>query len=76
MKALSLRKVQLWPRFHLTIKEDLEGEDRVVSEVIELRQPMTRSMRGIQAGLVDCLESTLAELRRASSRVSEGKGEG
>ncbi|KAI9226707.1 MAG: hypothetical protein DHS80DRAFT_18332 [Piptocephalis tieghemiana] len=69
MKALSLRKVQLWPRFHLTIKEDLEGEDRVVSEVIELRQPMTRSMRGIQAGLVDCLESTLAELRRASSRV-------
>ncbi|RKP11517.1 hypothetical protein BJ684DRAFT_21907 [Piptocephalis cylindrospora] len=75
MKALSLRKVQLWPRFHLTIKEDLEGEDKVVSEVIELRQPMTRSMRGIQAGLVDCLESTLAELRRASSRVCGGSKE-
>ncbi|KAG2213458.1 hypothetical protein INT47_009132 [Mucor saturninus] len=63
MKSLFLRKVHLWPRFQLAVSENLSQTN---NDVIELRQPMTPMMDTIQTGLVQCMEETLAELRRSN----------
>lgn len=39
-------------------------------EVIELRQPMTEYMERIQQGLIECMEATLAEVRKSNQRVN------
>lgn len=70
MKALFLRKVHLWPRFQLTVSENLSKVD---GNVIELRQPMTEAMDTIQQCLVECMEATLAELRRTNPHVDVGE---
>ncbi|GAN08149.1 DNA repair endonuclease XPF [Mucor ambiguus] len=70
MKSLFLRKVHLWPRFQVTVTEDLAKTN---NNVIELRQPMTESMDIIQQSLVQCMEETLAELRRANPQIDVGE---
>jgi DNA excision repair protein ERCC-4 len=70
MKALFLRKVHLWPRFQLTVSENLSKVD---GNVVELRQPMTEAMDTIQQCLVECMEATLAELRRTNPHVDVGE---
>lgn len=62
MAQLRLRTVDIWPRFHQSIDRDL-GQHR--ADVIELHQPPTPSMRAIQSAIVECLEATLAEVRRS-----------
>lgn len=66
MGQLRIRKVELWPRFHKSIIRDL-GERK--ADVVELHQPLSRSMRNIQNALVECLDATLNELRRSASGV-------
>ena len=63
MKSLFLRKTHLWPRFQVTVTENLAQSD---GHVVELRQPMTEAMETIQQNLVQCMEETLQELRRAN----------
>ncbi|CEP16749.1 hypothetical protein [Parasitella parasitica] len=70
MKSLFLRKVHLWPRFQITVSEDLAKTD---NNVVELRQPMSESMDIIQQSLVQCMEETLAELRRANPSIDVGE---
>lgn len=70
MKSLFLRKVHLWPRFQVTVTEDLAKTN---DNVIELRQPMSESMDVIQQSLVQCMEETLAELRRANPQIDVGE---
>ncbi|KNC97326.1 DNA repair protein (rad1) [Spizellomyces punctatus DAOM BR117] len=67
MKLLFLRHVFLWPRFHMRVHETLEGLGKV--HVIESQVPYTQSMRDIQAGLVDCIDQCLAELRRSNPTI-------
>ncbi|KAG0212587.1 hypothetical protein BGX28_006023 [Mortierella sp. GBA30] len=66
MKLLYLRKVNLWPRFHLTVTESLESH---TADVIEIRQPMTKAMKTIQTAIIDCMDICLQELRRSSSAI-------
>ncbi|KAK3818773.1 MAG: hypothetical protein J3Q66DRAFT_338444 [Benniella sp.] len=66
MKLLYLRKVNLWPRFHVTVTESLESH---AADVIEIRQPMTKAMKTIQAAIVECIDICLQELRRSSSAI-------
>lgn len=66
MKLLYLRKVNLWPRFHVTVTESLESH---TADVIEIRQPMTKAMKTIQGAIVECMDICLQELRRSSSAV-------
>ncbi|KAG0301963.1 hypothetical protein BGZ98_007898 [Dissophora globulifera] len=66
LKLLYLRKVNLWPRFHVTVTESLESH---AADVIEIRQPMTKSMKTIQAAIIDCMDACLQELRRSSSAI-------
>ncbi|KAF9164315.1 hypothetical protein DFQ26_001598 [Actinomortierella ambigua] len=66
MKLLYLRKVNLWPRFHVMVSESLEAH---AADVIEIRQPMTKSMKAIQAAIIDCIDACLQEIRRSSSAI-------
>ncbi|KAG0068403.1 hypothetical protein BGZ89_004769 [Linnemannia elongata] len=66
LKLLYLRKVNLWPRFHVTVTESLESH---TADVIEIRQPMTKAMKAIQAAIINCMDICLQELRLSSSAI-------
>ncbi len=79
MKLLYLRHVYIWPRFHVQVSNELElvedntvlqqGREKGIS-LIELRVPLSKLMKEIQAGLVDCLEACIQELKRCNPYVS------
>ncbi|PWN40252.1 hypothetical protein IE81DRAFT_325773 [Ceraceosorus guamensis] len=63
---LRIREVRVWPRFHKSVIRDL-GSGR--GDVIQLHQPLSRSMRAIQTAIVECLDATLGELKRGAGNV-------
>ncbi|CAJ0548019.1 Ff.00g047730.m01.CDS01 [Fusarium sp. VM40] len=65
MRNLFLRKASLWPRFHVTVAQSLEGKKK--AEVIELEVPMTDSMREIQTAIMECVEVSIHELKKGNS---------
>lgn len=65
MRNLFLRKPSLWPRFHVTVAKSLEGRKK--AEVIELEVPMTDGMRDIQNAVLECVEVSIGELRKADT---------
>jgi len=65
MRNLFLRKASLWPRFHVTVAESLEGRKK--AEVIELEVPMSDKMREIQNAVLECVEISISELKKANS---------
>lgn len=66
LSQLRIRRVELWPRFHQQTNRDL-GQKR--ADVVELHQPLTRSMRNIQTAIIECLDASLAELKRGNANV-------
>ncbi|KAK0467113.1 uncharacterized protein EV420DRAFT_666448 [Desarmillaria tabescens] len=66
MKELRLRKVHIYPRFHQDIKQVLE---RKRADVVELSQHLTTSMEEIHGAIVQCMNTTLAELRRSRTEL-------
>lgn len=75
MKYLGVKKVFLWPRFHIDVTDSLvfaDGKNRQVNDsnqVIELHIEMTPRMLGIQTAIIDCLESCLSQLKRTNAGV-------
>ncbi|KAJ5266576.1 DNA repair protein [Penicillium angulare] len=65
LRNLFLQKASLWPRFHITVSEALEGDRK--AEVIELEVPMSSKMREIQNAVLECVEMSVAELRKANT---------
>ncbi|KAL9119638.1 MAG: hypothetical protein Q9187_003810 [Circinaria calcarea] len=65
MRNLFLRKPSLWPRFHVSVAKSLEGRKK--AEVIELEVPLTDSMRDIQNAILECVEVSIGELRKAGT---------
>lgn len=65
MRNLFLKKASLWPRFHVTVAQSLEGKKK--AEVIELEVPMTDSMKAIQTAIMECVEVSIHELKKANS---------
>ncbi|KAL9594454.1 MAG: hypothetical protein Q9219_007024 [cf. Caloplaca sp. 3 TL-2023] len=65
MRNLFLRKPSLWPRFHVTVARSLEGRKK--AEVIELEVPMNDSMKNIQNAVLECVEVSIGELRKADT---------
>lgn len=65
MRNLFLRKPSLWPRFHVTVAKSLEGHKK--AEVVEFDVPMTESMREIQQAILECVEVSISELRKAGT---------
>ncbi|KAL2914851.1 DNA repair protein RAD16 [Polyrhizophydium stewartii] len=67
MKLLYLRSAYLWPRFHISVKDSLDVRGAV--DLIELRVPMTRRMKDIQAAIMDCLHECILEVKRANPNL-------
>jgi DNA excision repair protein ERCC-4 len=65
MRNLFLRNVSLWPRFQVVVAQALEGKKK--AEVIELEVPMSDSMRDIQNAIMECVEISIGELKKANS---------
>lgn len=65
MRNLFLRKPALYPRFHVTVAKSLEGRRK--AEVIELEVPMTDGMREIQNAVLECVEVSIGELKKANT---------
>ncbi|GJN67328.1 hypothetical protein PLICBS_001352 [Purpureocillium lilacinum] len=65
MRNLFLKKASLWPRFHVTVAQSLEGKKK--AEVIELEVPMTDSMKDIQNAIMECVEVSIHELKKGNS---------
>ncbi|KAI8806841.1 hypothetical protein BJ742DRAFT_814576 [Cladochytrium replicatum] len=68
MKLLFQRKVYLWPRFQVTVSDVIQKQRDPV-DVIELHVQLTAHMRSIQAALLECMESCVADLRRANPSI-------
>ncbi|KAK3191229.1 DNA repair protein RAD16 [Lecanicillium sp. MT-2017a] len=64
MRNLFLKKASLWPRFHVTVAQSLEGKKK--AEVIELEIPMTDAMRDIQNAIMECVEVSIHELKKGN----------
>lgn len=64
MRNLFLKKASLWPRFHVTVAQSLEGKKK--AEVIELEVPMTDSMKEIQTAIMECVEVSIHELKKGN----------
>ncbi|KAG6006181.1 hypothetical protein E4U21_007291 [Claviceps maximensis] len=65
MRNLFLKKASLWPRFHVTVAQSLEGKKK--AEVIELEVPMTDSIKDIQNAIMECVEVSIHELKKGNS---------
>jgi DNA excision repair protein ERCC-4 len=65
MRNLFLQKPSLYPRFHIDVAKSLEGRRK--AEVIELEVPMTESMQAIQNAIMECIEVSLADLKRTTT---------
>jgi DNA excision repair protein ERCC-4 len=65
MRNLFLRNVSLWPRFQVVVAQALEGKKK--AEVIELEVPMSDSMRDIQNAIMECVEISIGELKKANA---------
>jgi DNA excision repair protein ERCC-4 len=65
LRNLFLRKASLWPRFHISVAESLEGNRK--AEVIELEVPMSDKMREIQNAVLECVEISVTELRKSNT---------
>ncbi|CAL9046933.1 DNA repair endonuclease UVH1-like isoform X1 [Musa acuminata AAA Group] len=63
MKSLFVRRLHLWPRFHVLVSSDLESAP---PEVVDVRVPMTPAMIGIQAAVLGSMDACLKELRRTN----------
>ncbi|XP_043568043.1 DNA repair endonuclease XPF isoform X1 [Chiloscyllium plagiosum] len=61
MRNLFVRKLYLWPRFHIAVGSCL---DRHKPEVIELHVSLTPSMLAIQTAIMDVMNACLKELKR------------
>ncbi|XP_015260912.1 PREDICTED: DNA repair endonuclease XPF [Gekko japonicus] len=63
MRNLFVRKLYLWPRFHVAVHSFLEQHK---PEVVELHVNMTPAMRAIQSSILDILNACLKELKHCN----------
>uniref|UniRef100_A0A8C0JB99 ERCC excision repair 4, endonuclease catalytic subunit n=1 Tax=Chelonoidis abingdonii TaxID=106734 RepID=A0A8C0JB99_CHEAB len=61
MRNLFVRKLYLWPRFHIAVNSFLEKHK---PEVVEIHVSMTPAMLTIQTSILDILNVCLRELKR------------
>jgi DNA excision repair protein ERCC-4 len=65
LRNLFLRKPILYPRFHVSVAKSLEGKRK--AEVIELEVPLTDAMREIQNAVLECVEVSIQDLKKANT---------
>jgi DNA excision repair protein ERCC-4 len=67
LRNLFLRKPALYPRFHASVAQSLEGKKK--ADVVELEIPVTDAMNKIQGAVLVCVELCISELRKANTGV-------
>jgi DNA excision repair protein ERCC-4 len=65
MRNLFLKRPSLWPRFHATVTQSLEGKKK--AEVIELEVPMSDAMKDIQNAVMECVEKCISQLKKSNT---------
>ena len=65
MRNLFSRNVSIWPRFQMSVAQSLEGKKK--AEVIELEVPMSDSMKDMQNAIMECVEVSIGELKKANA---------
>ena len=63
MKSLFVKKLYLWPRFHVSVAKCLQD---VNVDLIELKQAMGSSLAGVQNAIIDCMDACLVEIRKSN----------
>ncbi|RIA94468.1 hypothetical protein C1645_796494 [Glomus cerebriforme] len=63
LQLLQLRKVFLYPRFHMIIRDCLEQRK---ADVTELYQSLSPSMNEIQQAITECIEACLSEIKKGN----------
>ncbi|XP_024030660.1 DNA repair endonuclease UVH1 isoform X2 [Morus notabilis] len=63
MKCLGIRRLHLWPRFHVYVSEELE---RDAPEVVDVRVQMSKHMAGIQTAIIEVMDACLKEMRKTN----------
>ncbi|TFY68418.1 hypothetical protein EVJ58_g1023 [Rhodofomes roseus] len=66
LKESQLRTVHIYPRFHAEVKESLDVKR---PDLVELHQNMTESMSEIHHAIVQCMTTTLSDLKRANTSL-------
>ncbi|XP_047494472.1 DNA repair endonuclease XPF-like [Penaeus chinensis] len=66
MRNLFVKKLYLWPRFHMDVNACLE---KCKPEVIELHLKMTTPVQQIQMAVLELITETVQELRRSNSTI-------
>eukprot|EP01138_Halocafeteria_seosinensis_P013563 gb/GECG01013852.1/.p1 GENE.gb/GECG01013852.1/~~gb/GECG01013852.1/.p1 ORF type:complete len:907 (+),score=108.72 gb/GECG01013852.1/:1-2721(+) len=64
LRALHVRKLMLWPRFHVSVSKELEKNP---PEVIEISQPLSNGQHHIQRCVIDAMDTCITELRKMVS---------
>ncbi|KAG5355675.1 DNA repair protein [Yarrowia sp. B02] len=73
-KNLFVKKTRLWPRFHLKVKECLNGvpgkkQNRGVPTVVELQCQLTPKMQQIQTSILELIGLCIADIKRKVTSV-------
>lgn len=73
-KNLFVKKTRLWPRFHLKVKECLNGvpgrkQVRGVPTVVELQCQLTPKMQQIQTSILELIGLCIADIKRKVTSV-------
>jgi len=71
MRALHVRKLQLWPRFHQLVVEDLRVRRERGHQLEELTVDMTDAMLEVQRAIAACMDACIGDLRKAAPALAQ-----
>lgn len=66
MRALFVKELFIWPRFHLLVQQSLKKYEPTV---VELHVPISQTMKNIQTCILDLMNLTVSELKRMNKSV-------
>ncbi|TGZ82340.1 DNA repair protein [Ascodesmis nigricans] len=68
LKNLTLQSPSIWPRFHISVQDSLHEKK---ADVVEFSVAMTDSMVAIQSAIIECIETSVSEIRRMNGKELE-----
>ncbi|KAK9453708.1 hypothetical protein V1511DRAFT_482576 [Dipodascopsis uninucleata] len=76
LKNLFLTKPSLWPRFQVEVAESLSSKNsKRRKDIVEIDVAMTQYMKEIQTATLECIETSMRELRKSTSAVLDFEDE-
>lgn len=63
MKSLFVKKLYLWPRFHVSVSGALAVSP---VDLVELKQNMSPALAGVQSAIIDAIDACLVEIRKSN----------